>query len=226
MNETTIKILVPIAVILVFALILWLIFHQKRKQAQKSPLKMAVRVKAPEAVEPTEDQPAVTVPQTEPVRFEEPVATIPATELTPSEPVEEPTITPPVVEKQTITPMPPKGKEIAPQVHRTRSPKVNSGAVPLPEIFESASAPHLHDDLTLIEGVGPKINTILQGYGITTFSQLADLEAVKIKDIITKGGVRLGDTTTWPAQAKLAAEGKLEELKTLQDSLKGGKSTS
>jgi hypothetical protein len=31
------------------------------------------------------------------------------------------------------------------------------------------------------------------------------------------------DPTTWPEQAKMAADGNWDELKTLQDNLKGGK---
>jgi hypothetical protein len=31
------------------------------------------------------------------------------------------------------------------------------------------------------------------------------------------------DPTTWPAQAKLAAAGKWDELKAMQDNLKGGR---
>ncbi len=81
----------------------------------------------------------------------------------------------------------------------------------------------LYDDLTRIEGIGPKINAVLQGAGITTYQLLADLDPEKIKEIITNAGIRLVDTTTWPRQARLAAEGKLNELKKLQDILKGGR---
>lgn len=79
------------------------------------------------------------------------------------------------------------------------------------------------DDLTLVEGIGPKIKSILHDAGVKTFSQLAQMEPSAIKDIIVAAGLRLADTTTWPMQAKLAAEGKLEELKAFQDSLQGGK---
>jgi len=78
-------------------------------------------------------------------------------------------------------------------------------------------------DLTLVEGIGPKINSILHGAGVNTFADLAGMDADKIKDILTEAGLRLADTSTWPMQAKLAAEGKLDELQALQDSLKGGR---
>ena len=78
-------------------------------------------------------------------------------------------------------------------------------------------------DLTLVEGIGPKINSILHGAGVNTFADLAGMDADKIKDILTEAGLRLAHTSTWPMQAKLAAEGKLDELQALQDSLKGGR---
>ena len=79
------------------------------------------------------------------------------------------------------------------------------------------------DDLTLIEGIGPKIKSVLQAAGVQTFAQLADMTPEKIKELITEAGIRLGVTDTWPKQAKLAAEGRMEELKALQDELQGGR---
>jgi large subunit ribosomal protein L21 len=35
--------------------------------------------------------------------------------------------------------------------------------------------------------------------------------------------LRIADPTTWPKQASLLADGKLDELKKYQDSLKGGR---
>ena len=81
------------------------------------------------------------------------------------------------------------------------------------------------DDLTKIEGVGPKINGLLQKGGIKTFSQLAKSDADKIKAILDAGGSTFAshDPTTWPQQAQLAADGKWDELKQWQDELDGGK---
>jgi large subunit ribosomal protein L21 len=78
------------------------------------------------------------------------------------------------------------------------------------------------DDLKKVEGIGPKIAATLAEAGITTFAELANTEASKIAEIIA--GVRGNHVTdTWPAQAKLAAEGKWDELKKWQDELDGGK---
>ncbi len=79
------------------------------------------------------------------------------------------------------------------------------------------------DDLTNIEGIGPKIKSILHAAGVKTFSDLAAMEPEQIKEIITDAGLRLADTTTWPEQARLAASGEMEKLQVYQDSLKGGR---
>ncbi len=79
------------------------------------------------------------------------------------------------------------------------------------------------DDLTVIEGIGSKISMILQSAGVNTYAQLAAMEPQKIMDIILAAGLRLADTGTWPHQAQLAADGKMEELQAFQDTLKGGR---
>lgn len=79
------------------------------------------------------------------------------------------------------------------------------------------------DDLQVIEGIGPKIAAILQSHGITTFAQLAATDLGQLRDIMLAANLRIADPTTWPQQAALAAAGKWEELRALQDSLKGGR---
>ncbi len=78
------------------------------------------------------------------------------------------------------------------------------------------------DDLKKIEGIGPKIASTLVEAGVATFADLAKTEPAKISEIIA--GVRGNHVTdTWPQQAQLAADGKWDELKELQDKLDGGK---
>ena len=78
------------------------------------------------------------------------------------------------------------------------------------------------DDLKKIEGIGPKIAETLVAAGIVTFEDLAKAKPAKISEIIAD--VRGNHVTdTWPAQAKLAADGEWEELKKWQDELDGGK---
>lgn len=78
------------------------------------------------------------------------------------------------------------------------------------------------DDLKKIEGVGPKIMEVLVENGISTYAELANTKVEKISELISDvRGNHVPDT--WPAQAKLAAEGKWDELKKWQDELDGGK---
>ena len=82
------------------------------------------------------------------------------------------------------------------------------------------------DNLKRIEGIGPKIASILKEAKIDTFVKLSKAKAEKISDLLVKiGGNSYNrfDPTTWPEQAKLAAEEKWEELKKRQDELKGGR---
>ncbi len=81
------------------------------------------------------------------------------------------------------------------------------------------------DDLTKIEGIGPKISGLLKEAGIKTFAQLAETEADKIREILADAGNRYKshDPTTWSKQSSMAATGQWEELKAYQDTLDGGK---
>ena len=81
------------------------------------------------------------------------------------------------------------------------------------------------DDLKKIEGIGPKIQELLNNDGILTFEDLSKTDAEKIKEILHAAGSRyqMHDPTTWPMQAGLAAEGKWDELNEWQENAKGGK---
>ncbi|MEN0049563.1 MAG: DUF4332 domain-containing protein [Bacteroidota bacterium] len=81
------------------------------------------------------------------------------------------------------------------------------------------------DDLTKIEGIGPKLAGVLADAGISTFKKLAATKAEKVAEILVafNARYRMYDPTTWPKQAKMAADGKWDELKKWQDELNGGK---
>ncbi|WP_423997677.1 30S ribosomal protein S2 [Maribacter sp. IgM3_T14_3] len=80
------------------------------------------------------------------------------------------------------------------------------------------------DDLTKVEGIGPKAAEALVAAGIATFADLSKGDADKIKEILTEASSRMShlDPTSWPKQAKMAADGKWDELKEWQDNTKGG----
>lgn len=94
------------------------------------------------------------------------------------------------------------------------------------EVHESPPAPAepvAPDDLTRIEGIGPKIASVFQDAGITTFASLAEVDVAKLQGILDAAEIRLGDPSTWPEQAKLAASGDWAALEKLQDELQGGR---
>jgi len=81
------------------------------------------------------------------------------------------------------------------------------------------------DDLKLVEGVGPKIEGLLQAGGIETWEQFANAPVEKIQAILDEAGPRykMHHPATWSQQARLAYEEKWEELESLQDEFKGGR---
>ncbi|SDM86783.1 30S ribosomal protein S2 [Kriegella aquimaris] len=80
------------------------------------------------------------------------------------------------------------------------------------------------DDLTKIEGIGPKAAEALTKNGVDSYASLAKAEPENIKEILTEASSRMAhlDPTSWPKQAEMAANGKWDELKEWQDSVKGG----
>jgi len=107
----------------------------------------------------------------------------------------------------------------------TEEPKVEEKTEEVKEeIVEEKKDTSEVDDLKKIEGIGPKIAEILNSNGIKTFADLASSEADKIREMLKEAGGRFAshNPETWPAQAKLAADGKWDELKKWQDELDGG----
>jgi predicted flap endonuclease-1-like 5' DNA nuclease len=79
------------------------------------------------------------------------------------------------------------------------------------------------DDMTEIEGIGPKISKVLADEGITTFAQLAASKVGELERILRGAGIRLAYPETWPEQAELAARGECELLAALQEQLHRGR---
>ena len=73
------------------------------------------------------------------------------------------------------------------------------------------------DNLKTIEGIGPKLEEMLNENSIYTFSQLSATPQSTLQAILDEGGeaYRIHDPSTWPEQAKLLAEGKVEEFEKL-----------
>ncbi len=79
------------------------------------------------------------------------------------------------------------------------------------------------DNLTKIEGIGPKVASVLNEGGISTFEQLANANVEDLQKMLNNAGLKMMDPGTWPEQARLAANGEWDALKKLQDELSGGR---
>ncbi len=80
------------------------------------------------------------------------------------------------------------------------------------------------DDLKIIEGIGPKIEELLNEDGVKTFMELSRAEIPRLQRVLDAAGpnFKLADPGTWPEQAMLAAYNRWKALKILQDVLDGG----
>ncbi len=102
---------------------------------------------------------------------------------------------------------------VAPPAEEASQP-VAVSAMPLPE-----------DDLKQIEGIGPKVEKLLHEAGIRTFAQLAVAEPSHVMSILRASGSRYQthDSSSWAKQARLAQEGKWEQLRAWQQEMNQGK---
>jgi predicted flap endonuclease-1-like 5' DNA nuclease len=81
------------------------------------------------------------------------------------------------------------------------------------------------DDLTRIEGIGPKVQGILKAAGVRTYAMLSSKTSEQIAEIVKSGGFKTPfNPETWPHQASLAMAGDWDSLKKLQDELNAGRS--
>lgn len=127
----------------------------------------------------------------------------------------------------------PPGEQIQQDLPPTRYDEIDLGLAPnAPRVLEdqselipdeAASDVPIADDLKIIEGIGPRIAGLLAEHGITTFAQLAATDISHIQSILDQANLRLADPQTWPQQAQLAADGRYDDLRILQDQLKGGR---
>jgi predicted flap endonuclease-1-like 5' DNA nuclease len=110
------------------------------------------------------------------------------------------------------TPMPAHESSLVPAVQTPRAPMV-------------VHAPYKQDDLKAVEGIGPKIETLLKAHGIKTWGDLAKATPTEIREILARGGERfaLANPESWPDQAALARDGRWDDLKNFQSVLDAGR---
>ena len=82
------------------------------------------------------------------------------------------------------------------------------------------------EDLTKIEGVGPKIQDLLYKDGIYNYAALSRTTTERLHQILVDAGpayyTHKDIAYNWPAQAMLADQGHWDDLKKWQDILKEG----
>jgi|DEB0MinimDraft_12_1074336.scaffolds.fasta_scaffold10258_5 predicted flap endonuclease-1-like 5' DNA nuclease len=81
------------------------------------------------------------------------------------------------------------------------------------------------DNLKKIEGIGPKIEELLNNDGVYSFQDLISASVSRIRGILIAAGPNYAvhDPSTWAEQARLAHEGLWDDLSDMQEQLKGGK---
>ncbi|RMA65755.1 50S ribosomal protein L21 [Ulvibacter antarcticus] len=126
--------------------------------------------------------------------------------------------------KEEKAPVAKKATETKEKTTATKAAAPKKEAKAAPKAKAPAKKAAKADDLKKIEGAGPKAAEAMVAAGLDTFAKVAKAKPEAIAAILTEASSNLAHlvTDTWPKQAKLAAEGKWDELKELQDRLDGG----
>lgn len=71
------------------------------------------------------------------------------------------------------------------------------------------------NDLKVIKGIGPVLETSLNNLGVTAFEQIAKMTIKDMDKLLTDEGInaKIYDLSGWKAQAKLALKGDMEAVK-------------
>jgi len=116
------------------------------------------------------------------------------------------------------------------EVERPTADEAPKAEVAVEEVVEtptvetdSEKSKDVADDLTKIEGIGPKIAEIFVAAGIKTFADLSDSKVADLRELLEENKLSSHDPKTWSKQATLAKNEKWDKLAELQDELKGGK---
>jgi len=90
-----------------------------------------------------------------------------------------------------------------------KAPKAKAEKAPKVKAAKLAPTSSIPDNLELIKGLGPKVNNLLKGLGVTSFAQVANWTAADVADIDAQLGAFAGRITrdNWIDQAQLLAAG-------------------
>lgn len=188
------------------------------------------------ALQPPEAAPALpAAPAAELVALQaepEPVAAAPEPEPAPAEAVVvEPELEPEPAPVEAVVvepepepePVPAEAVVVEPELEPEPEPVPAAAEEPAPEP-ESEPVPAVPDDLTKIEGIGPKMDAALKAAGITTFAQLSQTSEADLHAAIEAAGMRFAPSAgTWADQAAFAARGDWAGLAAFQSTLTAGR---
>jgi len=116
--------------------------------------------------------------------------------------------------------------EAAPETDATEvaavDPEANAPAVPPPAAAVAAAvevaAVAKPDDLTQLDGIGPKASSALAAAGITTYRALAEANEPQIRRALHEADMTApSSVSTWPMQAEFAANGDWRGLMSYHD---------
>lgn len=120
----------------------------------------------------------------------------------------------PVAEKAKAEKAPKAKAEKVKKVKAENAPKAKvekakAQAAPKAKAAKPAPVSSIPENLELIKGLGPKVNTLLKGLGVTSFAQVASWTAADVSKIDAQLGAFAGRITrdNWIDQAQLLAAG-------------------
>ncbi len=121
------------------------------------------------------------------------------------------------------TPEPSVPSTPSPSSHHDVSDVGTARVSSIPPSVTSTGQGH-KDDLKKLEGIGPKLEQVLNAAGVRNFAQLASMTPDEIKPILEAAGnqFKMHDPKSWPYQAELANKGEWERLKEYQNLLISG----
>jgi predicted flap endonuclease-1-like 5' DNA nuclease len=119
-----------------------------------------------------------------------------------------------------------RSRDLQAVIHANNVP----GEPPRPDLLEGSrllGVPVVHNDFTLIEGIGPRIAQLLLDRGITTWWALANTDLELLRSVLRDAGPKfqVHDPRSWPHQARLLAFGEWDKFLTLAAALRYGHPT-
>ncbi len=195
----------------IICIALWLLFGPSKPAAAPVETEAKPEVAAPAVSVPKAEAPA------KPKALAKPKAAAPKAEVkssaakTAAPKAAAPKAAKPKTAPKAAASKPAVAKDVAPKAEKAKAPKTAAPEVAAPKAAapKTAKAAKGPDNLRLIKGLGPKLNTMLNDLGVTRFDQIAGLDAAAVAALDAKLGTFAGRITrdNFVDQAGLLAKG-------------------